>query len=350
MERVRILHVIPSLSNGGAEKVAVTIARHQSHHFEVHLVTWLEDPDNLSLPGLVLHRISFRGHGIQKIIWLLIGLRILIRQIEPHAIISHLSYTNILAHFATRKKARSESFWSVHHNTAFQGSRLETFLVEKVYRRGNVIAVSEDILRFLRARGSGSVRLIPNPLPLPKPSESLPRWDETQILRIVAVGRIVAQKNYQLMIASMSELQVPFILEIFGSGNSDLYKTMISRLPMRGDIFFRGNVDSKSLYEALAGAHVFLMTSDVEGEPSSLLEAAAMGLPVVGRDTPGLGAAVRKVGGFMPGLENDPSALAVEVIEAAKAGKNKIPASSWAATHDVDLASHLYCELLEFRK
>ena len=350
MTRIRVLHVIPSLSNGGAERVAVTVARHQSQHFEVHLVTWLVDSDYPPIPGIIHHRIPFRGKGIQKFIWLIIGLQHIIKNNPPDALISHLGYTNLITNLASRITRMSGNVWSVHHSTAFQESRLETYLVEKIYKKSKVVAVSQDVEVFLRKRGVENVKMISNPLRLPESSKSLPRWIEPQILRIVAVGRIVPEKNYALMIAAMQEMRVPFILEIFGSGEPDGYKNALDQLPPFGNIVFMGNVSANEIYKALASAHVFLMTSDVEGEPSSLLEAAAIGLPVVGRDTPGLGAAVVKVGGYLPAISDNPKSIADAVLEAAKAGKNKKTASAWTRIHDVELASHLYCELLTISK
>lgn len=346
MKTNRVIHVVPSLSNGGAERVALLIATHQTKHFEVHLITWLNDKEELRNPAIFHHRLAGKGKGIQKFFSLAKEMRVLFNSLEPLTIFSHLSYTNVLVDFASWGKKYRDLIWYVHHSTAFLESKLETFFVRRVYRRGKLIAVSQDTAIFLRQHGARSVYVIPNPLNLPKVATGLPQWDESQPLKIVAVGRISPEKNYGLMLASMMKMRVPYELAVFGSGDSGQYSESLRNLNIDAHVEFRGNVDFQELCSSLAASHVFLMTSDFEGEPSSLLEAAALGLPVVGRKTPGLGSAVQKVGGFLPEDDKDPDSIVSAIIRAARQGGNHKLRHEWAGVHDEDFASHSYCELI----
>lgn len=343
----RVIHVVPSLSNGGAEKVALSISQHQVQHFEVHVITWLDDNEQLKIPGITHHKISGRGKRIRKFLVLVKELNQVFKSLRPSAVFSHLSYTNVVTYFASIGKPFRESTWYVHHSTSFLESKLENFFVKTIYRKSKIIAISEDAANLLRINGARNVIVAPNPLSLPRASKSLDKWDPSKTLEIIAVGRIAPEKNYRLMISSLDSLKVPYSLQIFGSDNTGHHLDSLKLLAANKNVEFRGNVEFTELCSEISEAHVFLMTSDFEGEPSSLLEAAAIGLPVVGRNTPGLGSAVKKVGGFLPFDDQDSDSIAAAIMVAAESGANQIPRKAWAGLHDKNFASHVYCEFIQ---
>ena len=106
--------------------------------------------------------------------------------------------------------------------------------------------------------------------------------------RIVSVGRLNKQKNYSLLINAFSKLSdkyPEYILEIYGEGplrtelqeTIDLYK-LNSRILLPGAF--------PDVIDKIYGAEIFVLPSLYEGMPNSLMEAMALGIPVIASDCP----------------------------------------------------------------
>lgn len=130
--------------------------------------------------------------------------------------------------------------------------------------------------------------VIPNPLKdgLPKP------YTGERKKTAVAVGRFNPQKNYKLMLdafARFSEKHPDYKLEIYGDGA--LRTTMenyIEHLGLTDKIELCGFC--KNVHERIIDAGMYVMSSDFEGLSNAMLEALAIGLPVVTTDHPPGGA------------------------------------------------------------
>jgi glycosyltransferase involved in cell wall biosynthesis len=105
---------------------------------------------------------------------------------------------------------------------------------------------------------------------------------------LVAVGRLVPQKGFDLLLrafARLSSRHPEWNLVIWGEGperanlerlREELCLTEASSLP--------GN--HPRIYEALAESDLFVLSSRFEGFPNALCEAMAVGLPVVSFECP----------------------------------------------------------------
>lgn len=106
---------------------------------------------------------------------------------------------------------------------------------------------------------------------------------------IVSVGRLIKQKNHELLIKAFSNLnRVEYTLEIYGEGplHSQLLE-LISNLGLIGRVFLKGF--SNDICNSIIDASLFVMSSDCEGLPNSLVEAMALGLPCISTDFDGGG-------------------------------------------------------------
>ena len=97
---MRILHLLPNLSGGGAERqfsyLAPELAR-MGH--DVHLAYSKEGPDKPELPGVVLHQLKLRSNYDP---YLLLQLVRLIRRIKPDIIHTWILQMDILGGIAAR--------------------------------------------------------------------------------------------------------------------------------------------------------------------------------------------------------------------------------------------------------
>lgn len=101
---------------------------------------------------------------------------------------------------------------------------------------------------------------------------------------VLTIGRIHPQKNLEGLIdgAALALSRRPLRLIIVGSGQPDLLSALKARATERGlgeAILFAGETDN--VFAWLRGARAFALTSHWEGSSTALLEAMAVGVPIV---------------------------------------------------------------------
>lgn len=132
-------------------------------------------------------------------------------------------------------------------------------------------------------------QVIPNPIFL-KEVPSSPTI-ENRKKTIVSIGRLDnVQKRYDVMLDAFKLFQSAhneYKLLIYGSGiDEEQIKIWIKERSLNNNVLLMGV--SKNPVTDMANEGVFLITSDYEGISNSLLEAMAVGMPVVSTDsTPG---------------------------------------------------------------
>lgn len=110
--------------------------------------------------------------------------------------------------------------------------------------------------------------------------------------KIVSVGRLEKQKNFELLIKAFTLLPAEldeYTLHIFGEGNERENLTkLIQNLKLESKVFLEGNV--KNIAERIYKATLFVLASDYEGMSNALMEAMSCGLPCISTDCRGGGA------------------------------------------------------------
>ena len=105
---------------------------------------------------------------------------------------------------------------------------------------------------------------------------------------IAMVGRLQPQKNYYLAIQAFSNVvkKYPdYKLVIYGDGILKIeLQNLCKHLNIDNSVIFYGVVDA--VEEKLSTASIFLLSSDFEGMPNALMEAMAVGIPVISTDCP----------------------------------------------------------------
>jgi glycosyltransferase involved in cell wall biosynthesis len=129
----------------------------------------------------------------------------------------------------------------------------------------------------------GRVVCIPNPAPA-DPGQR-PDLDAPVV---VAAGSLTRRKGFDRLLEAWARLAPSFPdwrLRIFGTGHRrPELEELIDKLGVRGSVGLCGH--SPRMLEELTSASVFALTSRNEGFPMVLLEAMAVGLPVVAYDCP----------------------------------------------------------------
>lgn len=159
-------------------------------------------------------------------------------------------------------------------------------------RHADVIVCTTESLRetMTKLTPRGRVELVPNGVDLqtfrPAPVRHAPegRW------KIVSVGRLSKEKNYELLIEAAVELSgVGVEVEVHLVGSGPEASRLESRANSRGvALTLLGTVPSSAVAHHLAAADVFVLCSRSEGHPKAILEAMACGRPSVGTNVPGI--------------------------------------------------------------
>lgn len=106
--------------------------------------------------------------------------------------------------------------------------------------------------------------------------------------RIVSVGRFTEEKNYPMLLRAFAGLDPPcqeYMLWIYGRYNEQLrIKEMAVEAGIADRVVFAGQTDT--LFDDIYDASLFVMSSRSEGMPNALMEAMAMGIPVIATDCP----------------------------------------------------------------
>jgi predicted glycosyltransferase len=187
-------------------------------------------------------------------------------------------------------------------------------LAERVRGAACVIACNSDVATALGA-GHDHVHLIRHGVDVTRFSCAAPPGAEP--LRLLAVGRLVEKKGFDILIGAAARLTVPFSLRIVGDGPLRApLSQMIRDFGLAGRVELCGTRNHDQLPSEYAAADLVVVPSVVDGRgdrdglPNVVLEAMASTRPVVASDVADLGSAVidGRTGLLVP--PGDPAALA----------------------------------------
>lgn len=310
--KISLMIVIHSLQGGGAERVLVNLLKGLSRdEFEITLVLY-EDrrayqlPENIQLRvlGIPAGRNLFSlGTGFLKKI---LALTRLITAQRPDLVFSLLSSTNAATILATRAAGTAARIAVSEHTFPSVNLANERFgsitarIVRLLYPRADrIIAVSRGIRDDLQ-RSFGIheelLQVIYNPFDLDEISrlgkERIEHpWfspaDSGQLPVIVSAGRLTKQKNYPLLLRgfALTSKIFPCRLVILGEGPDRVpLERLIAELGLEHKVLLAGF--QQNPFAWIAKAAVFALSSLYEGFPMVLVEAMALGIPVVSTDCP----------------------------------------------------------------
>ena len=172
-----------------------------------------------------------------------------------------------------------------HMNLAGYGPGLVSEIADRYPRLDAVTALTEgSAAEYRELMGQrGRVVCIPNPAP-----SDDGRRTALDAPVVVAAGTLSRRKGFDRLLKAWARLAPSYPdwrLKIFGTGHErPELEDLIDRLGIRSSARMHGH--SSRLLDELASASVFALTSRREGFPMVLLEAMAVGLPVVAYDCP----------------------------------------------------------------
>ena len=297
--RRRVSFVLPSLNGGGAERAAVQVLNglaaakwDRSMFLFERTGPYLADLD----PSIALSSSPSPSRGER---WQ--ALRRFVKETEPHVVVAFLSFATTLSAARAAQTGARVVFNQQTPMTAFLGdadyewrhgwrrtvftatSRLTYSAADLIVATSN--GVAEDLTKNFGVNPH-AIQVVPNPVDLDAVRARAGEAVEIDIDRdtpvIVAAGRLADAKNYPLLIDAIAVLRrtLPARLLILGEGELEQsLQRHIADRQLEGAITLLGF--QRNPWKYIARADVFALSSHYEGFGNVLIEAMAVGVPVV---------------------------------------------------------------------
>lgn len=272
----RILHVTTCYAGGVSRAIETAVRLAPSHEHHILWAGTEEPPQDLydsvtAFPSMVLRYLSVLNEAIVRI--------------SPEIIHAHSSWAGVVARLASR--GRSKLAYEPHCYK-FDDPDVNDVLrvtyrgVEKLLaRRADVTVVLSDHER--RLAKSLSTRMpthyIPNAPFLREPADVQGHSEKREVTMI---GRIAPQKDPGFFAAVCEAVKsTDPTISFKWIGDGDIPQ---KRLLLQTGVEVTGWLDRESLASQLRETGLYLHSAKYEGFPLSILDAAAMGVPIIARD------------------------------------------------------------------
>lgn len=285
----KLLLIVPSLHQGGLEKVCAATARLLQPYFDVQIAIFDSRSIAYDIKGIpvVDLRLPSRPGVIAKVINVLRrGMRL--RKLKKEAQID-IAYsfgpTANLANIASGGRAK---MWLGIRSYMDMGNPKQIRLFCRC--ADMVVCCSETICREVQEKyRCRKAVTLQNPFDIKevkllsgREEAELP-WKEGRIL--ISMGREDSVKGFWHLLKSFALVHEKLSdtrLMIIGKGEFEPYKELAEKLGVNEDIFFTGL--KKNPYPYLKKGTLYVLTSYYEGFPNAMVEAMSMGLPVIATD------------------------------------------------------------------
>ena len=341
---MRVLHVVCDLSGGGAERLVLELCarRGESVHTEVAAV----QPggslgDRFAEAGIAVHQLGRRPgrpglRAFARLLGLCRGFDVVHTHLwagdawgRPAAFLADVPVRVATEHNIDRDEGRFKHAWKA--GTA--------------HLLHCLVAVSHPVARYWQKLGVPAERIVVIPNGVDASRFHGP-WHGLGSGRVLAIGRLVPQKGFDVLLAAMKQL--PDVeLEIAGDG--PLREELAARAP--ANVRFLGEVDD--VEERLKRAAALVVPSRWEGFGLVAVEGMAAGVPVVASRVDGLAEVVGNNGVLVP--PEDPNALVAAVDEVLQdperavllSAQGRSRAAAFSLDRMVDRYETLYSDLLD---
>lgn len=288
---MNITIMIGGLSGGGAERVVCNLSNYLSQRHIVTILTMSEDRPAYFLEKQIkrvnLHLKNESSNAVLKNLRRLKRFRKYLKEgnIDVFIVMLPGTINFMLAHRHLIKvpiivSERGDP--SITYNRSF----IQRLFVKKLYPKvDNFVFQTVDAQKFYGNYVKKKGIIIPNAI-----NEEFirPTFLGNRRKAIVSVGRLNSQKNFSLLIEAFNKVSLEFpeyTLEIYGDGPQRIeLEKKIEKLGLTEKVILPGYVSNISDY--IEDASLYVMSSNYEGMPNSLMEAMVLGIPSISTDCP----------------------------------------------------------------
>ena len=285
---MKIAIVVMYLSGGGSERFAVSLANgivKNSH--SVTLLTAEKTSDEYALDNRIYRKEILCRRRLIRDAW---RIRSVLINERMDVVIAIGIYPNLCCGLANynlgTKVILCERNDPLHDHLSWKSKLLRRFL----FPNGDgYVFQTNEAKEFYGEEIQRRSIVIPNPI-----LSNLPKRQNTGKKEFVAIGRLCKQKNYRVMLeafAKVCEKDKEYILRIFGRGKLEKQlRTQAIELGIDDRVVFEGYC--QDVHDRIVNSDIYIISSDFEGISNALMEAMAMGFPVISTDWPSGGAKV----------------------------------------------------------
>lgn len=289
----KVLLYCSSLTKGGTERVVVNLAEYLYRQgIDVAIVTQYKLDNEYIIPAGIpriyseISDIEKKGNRIGDFLKRYGKLRKIWKSQRPDCIVSFIGKNNIMAvgaalftGISVLVSVRAEP------KCEYNSFGLKFFAgILFCFAAGVIVQTKEAMDFFPKYIGKKAV-ILKNPL---NPSFIRPRFEGERDGRIVAVGRVDANKNHEMIIRAFSKIADEFpdaSLVVYGDGECrGRLQELVKELGLSKRAVLPGSVPDIS--DKIYQSSIFVLSSDSEGMPNALLEAMCLGIPCISTDCP----------------------------------------------------------------
>lgn len=291
---MRILHCIPSMGGGGAERQLVYLADEMMlRGWEVH-VALLHDGPNLKYlheTKVIIHKIFGLGNYDPRILFQLFKI---VRAIKPDLIQVWLLQMEIIGGLTALRLGIPWIFSERASAFAYPITIKNVIRIYFASRADAIVSNSWQGDQYWKKKlDSKSLRyVIPNAIPFEKIEAASSVLEKINRIRpdsrfLLFIGRLDKQKNPKILLKALSEVMKQFELSAVLCGDGPLRAELereVEKYGLNDRVALPGYVPE--VWGLLKCASLFVSVSLFEGQPNTVLEAIACGCPLVVSDIP----------------------------------------------------------------
>lgn len=352
---------------GGAERVLLNLASgFIKRGYKVDFVLGKAWGPHLTKIPPEISMVNLNASGLRASIWKLARY---LKQKQPQALIAGMHFANEVAILAKRLVKTSTVVIATEHNTLTHSLKhkknkkrnIIPLAIRMLYPWADgIVTVSQGAttsLAEISSLPSEKIKTIYNPVVAPdlytKANAEIdhPWFQPGEPPVIIGVGKLEPQKDFPTLIRAFARVrqQIPCRLVILGWGpDLEDLKEFTTEMGVQDDVDLMGYVDNP--YPYMARAQAFTLSSAWEGLPTVLIEALALGKPVVSTDCPSGPREILqggKYGALTP--VGDDAALATAICGVLNQ-QSQIDVSEWLHQFSIEASTNQYLNLINTLK
>jgi glycosyltransferase involved in cell wall biosynthesis len=303
MSRPTIAMFLPLLEVGGAERAFLRLARGFTQRgYQVDLVLANQSGSLIREVPAEVNVIDLRA---SRVLWSIPRLAGYLRKHRPHALLATIVHANVAA-IAAKRLARVATVVAIREANTSYAERsgwlslkyaTVDLLRTRYYAEADVIiANSQGAAASLRTHNrlpSEKIRVIYNPVVSPELLQlaeqplTHPWFVDTPSQVVLGTGRLTQQKDFPTLLRAFAIVRRERSVRLVIVGDGEEHARLCAlahQLGIDQEVSLVGFDPNPYRYMRRAG--VFVLSSQWEGLPNTLIEAMACGAPVVSTDCP----------------------------------------------------------------
>ncbi len=289
----KLMIVVPHLRTGGGQKLAIdeAIGFQNNPNYEVVILSLYAKEDNIFTKEAEKNniRVIYLDKGTKKSIGIMSTIKNVIKKEKPNVVHTHLLALPYVVWAALGTKKDIAYYHTVHNVAEREGAGMMGMFERFAYKFAGFtpIAISDyccDTIVSYYGLERKNIPIVYNGIDTKRFVCTVPYENRNNDrIRFISTGRMQPVKRHTLMVEAFAEATTGREdVELIFLGDGELREQVeakISELGVSNKVVLKGVVSN--VEEELNAAHVYLMCSEHEGLPLSVLEAMSSGLPVV---------------------------------------------------------------------